>query len=94
MLGASYYFYMSWFSPYCLLLAGLTVSNYFLGLAIANAPEQLARRKVIFLDRSGAEFGLPCFFQVRELFARPFFTAIETGDSSAAPLALLGRHYI
>lgn len=37
LLGASYLFYMSWRPVYIVLILGLTVFNYFLGLAIANS---------------------------------------------------------
>jgi alginate O-acetyltransferase complex protein AlgI len=36
LLGASYYFYMSWMRSYGILLAGLTLVNYALGLGIAK----------------------------------------------------------
>jgi alginate O-acetyltransferase complex protein AlgI len=48
LLCASYYFYMSWYAPYCLLLAALTTLNYLLGHFIDKAKTQSKQRKVLF----------------------------------------------
>ncbi|MFX6031788.1 hypothetical protein ABTE99_19630, partial [Acinetobacter baumannii] len=48
LLCASYFFYMSWYAPYCLLLATLTALNYLLGLGIGKAESGSQNRKVLF----------------------------------------------
>jgi alginate O-acetyltransferase complex protein AlgI len=63
LLLASYYFYMSWFAPYCLLLAGLTVSNYFFGLALTRLSVGTSRRKLVFLLGLCINLGCLAFFK-------------------------------
>lgn len=52
---ASYYFYMSWMRVYGLLLGGLTLLNYLLGLALATAKTPQIRRLILI---SGVTFNL------------------------------------
>lgn len=60
LLVASYIFYMSWLPKYGLLLFGLTVVNYFLGLLISRAEE----RKKLFLTLAiVVNLGCLCFFK-------------------------------
>jgi alginate O-acetyltransferase complex protein AlgI len=63
LLLASYYFYMSWFAPYCFLLAGLTVSNYFFGLVLARLSVGSSRRKFVFLLGLSINLGCLVFFK-------------------------------
>ena len=60
LLIASYFFYMSWLPQYGLLLAGLTIANYFLGLGLARWREQ---SKPIFALGLILNLGALCYFK-------------------------------
>jgi alginate O-acetyltransferase complex protein AlgI len=60
LLVASYIFYMHWMPAYGLLIVGLTVVNYFVGLAIEK---HQAKRKAILVGGLIFNLGCLCFFK-------------------------------
>ena len=60
LLAASYFFYMSWLPQYGLLLLGLTVVNYFLGLLIASG---IKRSKLFFIIGLIVNLGSLCYYK-------------------------------
>jgi D-alanyl-lipoteichoic acid acyltransferase DltB (MBOAT superfamily) len=60
LLVASYFFYMSWKPVYGLLIATLTVVNFFLGLSIARFE---SKRKFILISGLIFNLGCLCYFK-------------------------------
>lgn len=60
LLLASYFFYMSWLPKYGLLLFGLTLANYFLGLLIGKSEH---RKKLFLMIAISINLGCLCFFK-------------------------------
>ncbi|MDZ4835994.1 MAG: MBOAT family O-acyltransferase [Candidatus Melainabacteria bacterium] len=60
LLLASYFFYMSWLPKYGLLLFGLTIANYFLGLLISKSVD---RKKLFLTIAVSINLGCLCFFK-------------------------------
>lgn len=60
LLLSSYFFYMSWIPQYGLLLFLLTVSNYFLGLAISNWRRA---SKAFFIAGISLNLGALCYYK-------------------------------
>jgi D-alanyl-lipoteichoic acid acyltransferase DltB (MBOAT superfamily) len=63
LLLASYYFYMSWFAKYGLLLAFLTVVNYSIGLILVHRKINGAQRQAAYLIGLCANLGCLIVFK-------------------------------
>ncbi len=62
LLAASYFFYMSWDYRYAALLAGSTVLDYFVGLALSKTQSRTSRRLLLTLSLAG-NLGVLMFFK-------------------------------
>jgi D-alanyl-lipoteichoic acid acyltransferase DltB (MBOAT superfamily) len=71
LLGASYFFYMSWRPAYGLLILGLTVVNYILGLAISRK-----RAKSILILGLVFNLGALCYFKYTNFLFEALFAAL------------------
>jgi len=87
LLCASYYFYMSWYPPYCLLLAALTTLNYLLGLRIDKAKSQSTQRKVLFGLGLLLNLGCLLFFKYTYFLIDCFSSLSRTVPHSAVQLS-------
>lgn len=76
LLVASYIFYMNWKPIYGLLIFGLTVANYFIGLAI-NKFE--AKRKTILIAGLVFNLGCLCFYKYANFLLESFFQTYAWG---------------
>ncbi|PWT95498.1 MAG: hypothetical protein C5B53_11305, partial [Candidatus Melainabacteria bacterium] len=63
LLLASYYFYMSWFAKYGLLLAILTIVNYSIGLILAHRKITAAQRSAAYVIGLCANLGCLIVFK-------------------------------
>ena len=79
LLGASYFFYMSWMPPYGLLLFSLTVVNYFLGLSLEKW-RSFANQ--IFSVGLLINLGALCYYK----YANFFLDSIETAGNQLGVL--------
>lgn len=61
LLIASYVFYMHWMPAYGLLILGLTVTNYILGLALGASPKNI--KKPVLIGGLIFNLGMLCFFK-------------------------------
>lgn len=61
LLVASYIFYMSWMPQYGLLIFGLTVANYFIGLWLVST----THRKPVLVLAVTVNLGVLAFFKYR-----------------------------
>jgi alginate O-acetyltransferase complex protein AlgI len=73
LLIASYLFYMNWIPAYGLLIVFLTLMNYGLGLAIANAKE---KKKLILTGGLIFNIGALCFFKYATFLAESIWASI------------------
>jgi alginate O-acetyltransferase complex protein AlgI len=89
LLCASYYFYMSWYAPYCVMLAALTTLNYLLGLAISKAKAQSAQRKILFSLGLTLNLGCLLFFKYTNFLVGCFSSLLRTLPHSAMQLPQL-----
>lgn len=62
LLVASYFFYMSWDYRYAALLAGSTVLDYFVGLALPKTQSKTSRRLLLIASLAG-NLGVLVFFK-------------------------------
>ncbi|HNO79885.1 MAG TPA: MBOAT family protein [Phycisphaerae bacterium] len=62
LLAASYFFYMSWDYRYAALLAGSTVLDYFVGLALPKTESKTSRRLLLAISLAG-NLGVLVFFK-------------------------------
>ncbi len=84
LLIASYIFYMNWMPAYGLLILALTVTNYFLGLAI----ERFAKhRKQVLLIGLIFNLGCLCFYKYAN-FLLDSFWHVGTWVQHSLPVAL------
>jgi len=82
LLVASYYFYMSWFAAYGLLIGGLTVVNYLFGLGVAKTSGEGNQRKALFIAGILLNLGSLAFFKYAN-FLSEFFFGLGAGFGSA-----------
>jgi len=87
LLCASYYFYMNWYAPYCLLLAALTSLNYLLGLGIDKAKAQSTQRKILFGLGLLLNLGCLLFFKYTNFLVDCFSSLSRTVPHVAAQLS-------
>jgi alginate O-acetyltransferase complex protein AlgI len=79
LLAASYYFYMSWFAKYGILLAFLTLANYLIGLVLnANRFDKEIRRTA-FLAGIGINLGCLIFFKYTNFLLDSFWRLATVG---------------
>ncbi|MDR3615703.1 MAG: MBOAT family O-acyltransferase [Candidatus Obscuribacterales bacterium] len=88
LLCASYYFYMSWYAPYCLLLAALTTLNYLLGRSIDKAKGQSAKRKFLFGLGLVLNLGCLLFFKYTNFLVDCCSSLLRTVPHNTAQLSL------
>jgi D-alanyl-lipoteichoic acid acyltransferase DltB (MBOAT superfamily) len=72
LLGASYYFYMSWKAHYAALLAFSTLVDYFVGLGMVRYDERPRLRKLLLLTSLGSNLGLLFAFKYWGFFGESF----------------------
>jgi D-alanyl-lipoteichoic acid acyltransferase DltB (MBOAT superfamily) len=72
LLGASYYFYMSWKAHYALLLAFSTLVDYFVGLGMARYADRPRVRKLLLLTTLTSNLGLLFAFKYWGFFGESF----------------------
>lgn len=74
LLVASYLFYMNWKPAYGLLILGLTVVNYFLGLAIDRYD---SLRKQLLIAGAIFNIGCLCLFKYASFLVDSFFASLQ-----------------
>jgi alginate O-acetyltransferase complex protein AlgI len=79
LLVASYVFYMNWMPAYGLLILGLTVVNYFLGLAIGNSVStpNASLKKPLLVAGLIFNIGCLCFFKYANFLIDSFLQSIH-----------------
>lgn len=87
LLVASYFFYMSWMPQYGLLLLGLTIANYLLGLAICRWRNH---SKLFFTAGIFVNLGALCYFK----YANFILDSIEPLISKIAASTGLQAHAV
>jgi alginate O-acetyltransferase complex protein AlgI len=78
LLLASYYFYMSWFPAYGLLLGVLTLANYLVGLTIAKCHRQPEARKAALLAGLAINLGCLAYFKYANFLAESIVGFLRT----------------
>ena len=86
LLCASYLFYMSWYAPYCFLLATLTTLNYLLGLGIDKFSAQPKQKKTLFVIGLVLNLGCLLFFKYTNFLLDGFSGLAHTALQSSTPL--------
>jgi alginate O-acetyltransferase complex protein AlgI len=83
LLVASYYFYMCWRMEYILMIAGTTLLDYWIGIAISESNQQ--RRKRLLLGISLlTNFGLLFTFKYFDFFSNSLRSAFGLVDITVA----------
>ena len=79
LLIASYVFYMNWMPAYGILILGLTLVNYCLGLAISRAADASARpvKKQLLIGGLVFNIGCLCFFKYATFLIDSFLQSIH-----------------
>jgi alginate O-acetyltransferase complex protein AlgI len=67
LVAASYYFYAHWSASYTLILAGSSLFNFALALALDRLPDGGARRALLWLGVA-CNLGLLCYFKYYNFF--------------------------
>ena len=78
LLIASYVFYMHWNTSYGLLILGLTVANYFFGIALDR---YRASGKRILTGALVFNLGCLCFFKYADFLVKSIWPALKAGNS-------------
>ena len=96
LLAASYFFYMNWFAPYCLLLAVLTGLNFALGLGIDKVRSNQPLSKALFVGGLFLNLGCLVFFKYTNFLLDCAHNAIKYLGYSAVftPLSFQQVHII
>jgi alginate O-acetyltransferase complex protein AlgI len=81
LLVASYYFYMSWFAAYGLLIGGLTVLNYFIGLGVASKTAKPGYKKALFLAGIALNLGSLAIFKYANFLGAHWNIVLPLGIS-------------
>ncbi|MBI5172878.1 MAG: MBOAT family protein [Candidatus Melainabacteria bacterium] len=76
LIAASYYFYMHSFKIYGLLLLGLTVANYLLGLGLAQAKESY--RRLVLIAGIAFNLGMLALFKYTNLLLDTLNKGLDT----------------
>jgi alginate O-acetyltransferase complex protein AlgI len=79
LLIASYIFYMNWMPTYGVLILGLTVTNYLLGLTIAKFDKW---KKPILIGGLVFNLGCLCFFKYANMLIGSFWQTLVWGHHS------------
>jgi D-alanyl-lipoteichoic acid acyltransferase DltB (MBOAT superfamily) len=87
LLGASYYFYMSWRIEYVLLLITSTLVDYFSAIQIDKA-EKISRRKMFLILSIVVNIGLLFIFKYFNFFSNSFGEIIKIFSIEFTPLEL------
>jgi alginate O-acetyltransferase complex protein AlgI len=77
LLIASYYFYMSWFAAYGLLIGGLTVVNYLIGLGVAKSNAPPGYRRALFIAGILLNLGSLAFFKYANFLSESFASLLH-----------------
>lgn len=77
LLIASYLFYMNWLPAYGPLILGLTIINYFLGLAISTAHK--SKRLILILGLC-FNIGALCFYKYAAFLADNFWSITQVSN--------------
>lgn len=86
LLVTSYYFYMCWRAEFALLLAGITLVNYFSGLRIALSENPRTRKRYLWLSLA-CNLGVLFFFKYCNFFSHSINEFLAaTGRAVEVPL--------
>ncbi len=81
LLGASYYFYMSWNPAYIILIILSTIVDYFASIKMGELDSKAERRKYLFLSLL-ANLGMLFFFKYYNFFSSSFTGLIRSFNMS------------
>lgn len=76
LLVASYYFYMSWMASYGILLAALTLFNFFVGIALSA--NWLKQRRILFIAGIAGNLGCLMLYKYTNFFIETFWSTNKT----------------
>ena len=91
LIVASYYFYACWNWKFLPLIAGSTLMDYLLGMAVARAPSGSARRRLVAISVV-ANLAILGFFKYCDFFIASFHDlGAALGLIGAGPSPILGH---
>lgn len=77
LLGASYYFYMSWKVEYILIIIFSTIVDYFCGLKMEGLPDKASRKKFLYLSL-GVNLSVLFIFKYLNFFSQSSWRVFDT----------------